>query len=135
MSLIKWEQKYSVDVGMFNDQHKKLIDIINDLFDSMKIGKSNEKLGEIFTSLIDYTKYHFKDEEDMMKKYFYPDYLTHKKEHDVLTEKVLEYKAKFDNKEILISIELLNFIKEWLMNHIMQTDKKYGVFFNSKGLN
>jgi hemerythrin len=60
--------------------------------------------------------------------------LHHKAEHDKLTVKVLEYKKKFENNEILISVELLNFLRDWLTNHIMKTDRKYGNFFKENGM-
>ena len=134
MPLFEWNDKFSVLAKRYDEQHKNLIKILNDLYDAMKVGKSSVILEEIFNSLLDYTKYHFNDEEEMMKKFLYDDYLIHKKEHDLLAEKVIEFKKKFDNKEILISIELLNFLKDWLTNHIMKTDRKYGEFFIQKGM-
>lgn len=134
MALFNWTDKFSVDVKTFDEQHKNLINLINDLYDAMKLGKGNQILGKIFDSLIDYTKNHFNDEEEVMRKVFYPEYLNHKSEHVKLTDKVLEYKKKFENNEILISVDLLGFLRDWLTNHIMNTDKKYGEFFKNKGI-
>jgi hemerythrin len=134
MPLFEWNDKFSVEVKKYDEQHKNLIKILNDLYDAMKIGKSTVVMSEIFDSLLDYTKYHFNDEEESLKKYNYEEYTLHKAEHDNLTVKVLDYKKKFENKEILISVELLNFLKDWLTNHIMKTDRKYGNFFKEHGI-
>jgi hemerythrin-like metal-binding protein len=134
MPLFEWNDKFSVEVKKYDEQHKNLIKILNDLYDAMKVGKGADVMGEIFGSLLDYTKYHFNDEEETMRKLYYDEYLHHKAEHDKLTVKVLEYKKKFENNEILISVELLNFLRDWLTNHIMKTDRKYGNFFKENGM-
>ena len=134
MALLSWNEKYSVGVKQFDDQHKKLFELLNTLYDAMTAGKGKEVLGPVLSQLADYTVMHFKMEEESFKKYAYPAQLEHKQEHDALTKQVLEFKNKFASGNAFITTELMNFLKGWLNHHIMEVDKKYGRHFNSKGL-
>jgi len=134
MPLFGWKDEFSVKVGLFDTQHKKLIDMVNELYDAMKAGKGSDVLGKIFLSLAEYTANHFKDEENLMLQHKYSDYYKHKKEHDELTTQVAELKQKFTDKKMFVTIELMNFLKDWLLHHIMETDKSYGDYFNEKGV-
>lgn len=79
MALITWNENYSVKVKQFDDQHKKLIDMINELHDAMKVGKGKDVMEKILAGLIQYTVTHFANEERLMKQHNYPDYEQHKK--------------------------------------------------------
>lgn len=134
MALITWTENFSVSVQSIDDQHKKLIGLVNDLYDAMRAGKARDVLGKVLAELIDYTVYHFGTEEKLFQKYAYPDYKAHKKEHDDLTKTAVDLKEKFNNGNMMITIEVMNFLKDWLNNHILGTDKKYGPFLSSKGV-
>jgi hemerythrin len=134
MALITWNDSYSVKVKQFDEQHKKLIDLINQLHDAMKVGKGGQVLGDILKALIDYTGNHFAAEERLMKLYSYPEYEQHKKEHNQLVQKVLDVQKKLQEGSAPISQAVLTFLKEWLVNHIQGNDKKYGPFMNGKGV-
>ncbi len=125
MSLIAWTDNFSVKNEIIDNQHRKLVNLVNELHDSMKEGKGKDALAKTFYELINYTKEHFDTEERMMQKVNFAGYFTHKKEHDILTKEVLELKEKFDTGKAMISIEVLNFLKNWLTVHILDTDKQY----------
>ena len=86
MALIKWNEKYSVNVNEFDYQHKKLVDLINELHDSMKQGKTKEVLGGILDELVKYTETHFKTEEEYFDKHSYVNSMSHKREHKEFTK-------------------------------------------------
>ena len=134
MSLIVWHDGLSVQMKEFDIQHRELVRLINDLHDAMAQRKGSELLGKVLGSLVDYTKKHFAAEEKLMQQHSYPGYLSHKMEHDTLTRKALEIKTKFDSGKMVVSVELMNFLKDWLTKHIMGLDKKYSAFFASKGI-
>jgi len=125
MDLIKWTNEYSVGIEEIDNQHKGLIIVINELFSLMSEGKAQSKLIDIFDYLTDYTKKHFKAEEDMMLKYSYHEFDQHKLEHINFIDKLSELKEDYISNKITISLEILNFLKDWLINHILITDKKY----------
>lgn len=128
MSFIKWNESLSINFPKIDEQHKKLVDIVNKLHDNMSKGKGKEALGEVFNNLIDYTVYHFNTEEEYMIKYNFPGLATHQIEHKKLTDDVLKLKHKFEKGESVITIEVMNFLKKWLADHIEKTDKKMGEF-------
>jgi len=125
MELIKWSEKYSVNNFLLDSQHKKLIAIINELHTAMKVARGNEIMQTIFDELIWYTKEHFRTEEQIMQKFNYPAFKEHKAEHEELTEKVLKLQKNYKEGKSLITMETMNFLKSWLINHIEGTDKKY----------
>jgi hemerythrin len=118
MPLFQWSQEMSVNVKEIDEQHKKLVDLINLLHDSMKSGKGKDVLSRVLNDLTDYTVYHFGTEEKLFQKYGYPEYLRHKKEHDDLTKQVVEIKTRYEAGQEMITIEVMSFLKDWLNNHI-----------------
>lgn len=134
MSMITWNDTLSVNVAEIDRQHQKLIAIINELNDAMKVGKGREILGEIVTNLVNYTDTHFKTEEAYFEKFGYPNTADHKKEHTAFVQKVADFKEGFEQKRLSVSVEVMTFLSDWLRNHIMGTDKQYSRFFNDNGL-
>jgi hemerythrin len=133
MALLAWNDSYSVKVKEIDDQHRKLIDMINELHDAMKVGKGKEVIGKVLTALTDYTRRHFSAEENLMKLHGYPAYEEHKKSHNQLVVQVADIQKKYSDGGVL-SQEVLAFLKDWLINHIKGMDQKYGPHLNAKGL-
>jgi hemerythrin len=135
MPLITWSDALSVGIKEIDGQHQCLIELVNRLHDSMKEGKRNSVLGSVLVDLIQYTTFHFPTEENYFKQYGYPEYLRHKIEHDELTRKAKELNEGFLAGKVSITIHVMNFLKDWLRNHILASDKKYSPLLCSKGLN
>lgn len=135
MPLFQWTESISVSVKELDKQHQKLFDMINSLYEAMKTGKGRDVLGGIFESLLDYTSVHFKNEEVLFDQYNYPDKANHKAAHKAFIEKVTGLYSKFKGGDTLVSVDVLNLLKDWLVEHIMKIDKNYSNFFNEKGLN
>ena len=134
MGFIKWNSNYSVNVSEIDKQHKKLIGLVNVIYDAMSVGKGREVLGPVLTELVNYTVYHFTTEELLFQQYGYPDYEKHKKIHDDLTARTKKLKETFDTGNKIITIDVMLFLSDWLNVHILNEDKKYGPFLNSKGI-
>jgi len=134
MAIMEWSPTFSVKVKKFDDQHKKLVELVNQLHDAMKAGQGNAMLGVVLQSLINYTATHFKDEEQMMQANGYPDLARHKSEHEKLVKQVLDLQQKFLAGGSVLTMTVMSFLKDWLVTHIQGEDKKYGVFFNAKGI-
>ena len=108
--------------------------MINALNDAMLTNSSNELLGKIFTGLAAYTQKHFTYEENMFAEYGYTDSEEHKRQHNELIAQVIELKQNFiENPQATMSAQLMLFLKRWLTNHIMRTDKDHAEFLISKG--
>jgi len=135
MALMTWSDQLSVNIKQVDSQHMKLVELLNSFHDSMKMGKGKEAMGKTFADLLDYTAYHFSAEEDLLKKHDYPAFPGHKKEHEALTKKVTELNQRFSRGDLAITIDTMTFLKNWLSDHIMGSDKKYATFLNGKGVN
>ena len=134
MALFDWKDIYSVNVGEIDKQHRILIDTLNELYEAMLARKSDEILSETIKTLVNYTDFHFSFEENYMRTYNYADYPEHKKAHDNFVARVKDFQQQLAEGKLMLSMEIMNFLKDWLKNHIMVTDKKYSSFFNEKGL-
>ncbi|MCX7909680.1 MAG: bacteriohemerythrin [Ignavibacteria bacterium] len=135
MSFITWNDSYSVGVAIIDNQHKRLVNIINELNDAMGAGKGKEVLGKVLFELIQYVNTHFKTEEEYMIKYQYDEYEQHRYEHEKLTDEVKRFYEDFNSGKAVLSIQIMNFLRNWLMDHIIIKDKKFGKFLNEKGMN
>ncbi|MCW5977249.1 MAG: hemerythrin family protein [Bryobacteraceae bacterium] len=91
-------------------------------------------MGGIIAELIEYTKAHFGYEERMMKLAAYPDYEVHKLQHDRLAARVLEFHKEYAAGRVLMSLDVMEFLKNWLQTHIKGPDKNYSPFLNAKGI-
>ena len=134
MSFFPWNDGYSVNIREIDEQHKRLVSLVDEMYEAMRAGKGSEVLGKILADLIHYTKTHFATEERYFRLYGYPEFEVHKKEHDILTGQAMDLKEKFDAGQTALSSQTGTFLKNWLINHIQKTDKKYSAFLNGKGL-
>ena len=134
MAIINWDSSLSVNIGTIDDQHKKLVGMVNSLHDSMKAGKAKDVMGILLSELAAYTDYHFKTEEEFFHKYNYSETAKHKAEHDALRKEVAKLKQQFENGDAVFTIELMYFLKDWLSKHIMGSDKQYSPFLTAKGV-
>ncbi len=135
MPLMEWNERFSVGVPSIDVQHKKLVSILNELHDAMQAKHGHEALSKTLAGLISYTASHFKYEEELFAKTGYNSAAEHKKEHDKLTNQVLEVKEKYvKGVSTALSVEVLNFLKKWLTDHIMGSDKQYGPHLRAKGI-
>ena len=135
MPLMAWNDKLSVGVAVIDADHKKLVGMVNELYDAMQAGHGKEALGKILDGLISYTGMHFAREEKFFAETAYPESVAHKKEHDDLVKQVLDVQAKYKAGGTgTLSLEVMNFLKNWLVKHIQGSDKKYAPHLNAKGI-
>lgn len=133
-SFIQWSDVFSVNIKLIDEQHKQLFRIINDLHSAWKENRPSEAIGNIFSGLVEYTDKHFKQEEELFDRYGYPETPSHMEAHRALVGKAVEIKDKFAKGQLKVDAEVMNFLKNWLNNHILRVDKKYSAFLNGKGV-
>lgn len=134
MVLFKWNDSLSVNVKVIDSQHQRLVNLINQLHELMKMGKSSDAIKQVIEDLTDYSVTHFSTEEEYFNKFNYDGAEAHIDEHRMFVMKVLEFKTAYESGKAALSIEVMNFLKDWLINHINGTDKKYTKCFNDHGL-
>ena len=131
---ITWVDGFSVNVKEIDEQHKILITRINELHEAMKVGKGKENLETLLENLIAYAQEHFSKEEAYMVLYDYSEYLQHKGEHKKFVKKILKFQSDYKENKMALTVNLMKFLNEWLVEHILKVDRKYSLFFNKKGL-
>jgi len=134
MSMIAWSDEYSVGIQEIDEQHKHLVGLINQLYTALAQKQNREKLSTVLNELVDYTKVHFAVEECLMRLFDYKDYEPHKAIHDDIVSKVLTFQAKFNAGDDKVGMELLMFLKDWLLTHIQKIDTSYSAHLTKHGV-
>jgi hemerythrin len=125
MSLLQWSDKFKVGNEDIDYQHERLFTLVNNLHDSMKAGDDMRILVDVFLNqLIQYTDFHFSNEERFMKESGYPKFQEHKAAHDALRAQVADFQKKFTRGEADVTEDLMKFLRDWLVGHIGETDTK-----------
>lgn len=126
MALFTWSNLYSVGNNTMDSHHQKLFDIINRLHADLLAKKGQDALALTLKELLDYTKYHFGAEEDLMKRANYPGYDDQKKAHETFIAQIVQYQTDLKNgKSLMVSANITNTLVNWLSAHIAQMDKNY----------
>lgn len=134
MGLLNWSQILLVGVPVLDEHHEKLVELINNYSDAYNNRKSDEVLGKVLDELVRYTKFHFKAEEQYLKKYHYPHSAAHMREHADLTRQVADYQRKMMSSQPGDTKEVLYFLANWLLKHVNNSDRQYATFFAEAGV-
>jgi hemerythrin len=132
MPFIQWNSDFSVGAAVLDNDHKKLIDILNGIYDAWQSeNPSAVELGRLFDELVDYTDGHFSREEGKLAARDYPDLAAHHAEHERLRELVLAFRSRHlaGQQADKLTEEMAKFLKSWLIEHILGEDLKYRSLF------
>lgn len=135
MGFLTWNDEYSVKVKSMDEQHHRLIDLINQLHDAMRVGKGTQVIGPILDSVIRYTQTHFTAEEHLMSSHGYPQFREHKLQHEDLISQVADIQKQVQAGKLTVSLGVLESPKKWLVEHIAGSDRAYGTYLSTKGVN
>lgn len=131
---IFWKPEYSVEVEIIDNQHKKFIDVIRNLYEAIQKNETDEKIEEIFDDLDEYIKIHFATEENYFKKFNYENSKEHKEEHESFKRKIKELTDNSKESKLKISFDLIDFLEDWLIDHLITQDQKYKKCFKENGI-
>lgn len=131
---LEWEEKYSVGVLEIDNQHKKLFDVINELLDAINENKPKEHLSSIIDTLLKYKKFHFETEEKYFKEFNYEDRDDHTLRHREFSDNLTALREKHPEFSIEFAFDLVDFLENWIIAHLMKADQKYKKCFNEHGL-
>jgi len=134
MSLVTWDQSYSVSVRKLDEQHQKLFALLNALHDAMRQGKGQAIVQDTLRQLATYTVTHFRAEEELMRRANYPGLAPHQVEHQRFVARVNQLTQDLQTGRNVSSIEVVGFIKDWLSEHIRRTDRSYSAHLNAQGV-
>jgi hemerythrin len=123
--MFEWKPEYSVQIPSIDGQHQNLFRIAGELYAAMSAGQGKAVISRLLDRLVQYTNVHFAHEERLMLKHNYPDFAAHQKEHEALVKQVMKFQADFEAGTVNMTVQLLTFLKEWLRQHIAESDQKY----------
>lgn len=135
MSFIAWNDKLSVGVEVLDNDHQKMVALINELYDSLQDGSGRETLGDILNRLVDYIQVHFAREEDFFRFAQYPEAADHIREHQKMWVWAQGIRSGFQSDSIPgAPLVVMNQLKDWLFDHIVGSDQRYGPYLNAHGI-
>jgi hemerythrin len=132
MTKIEWNDELTVNVPAIDDQHKELIRIANGLINAVSLGRDERVLGNVIRRLRDYTVFHFSSEEALMEDLRYPKRADHEAEHRRLKQNVKTYQRLIYKQESISPRDIMGFMKEWLLAHILTFDRELARFIHAR---
>lgn len=134
MSLITWSDQLTVGIEEIDQQHQKLVQLINGLHNHMLAGDASDIMNKVLDRVVEYTGFHFKTEEQLMLEYNYPDSQAHQHEHNELVDTAVGLQQKLKSGHAHITMETMHFLQDWLQHHILGSDKQFAKYLRSKGV-
>jgi len=129
-----WSRQLETGVPAMDNQHRKLVGLVNTLFENLRSGNTDEVLAASLNALVQYTATHFSSEEQYLAGQGFANLSEHKKIHNSLVEKVMDFKGDYEQGRAAIGIDLMIFLREWLVDHIMVEDMQYSPKVVDRGL-
>lgn len=125
METVRWSENLSVGIAKIDEQHSRLIEMMGELDDAIRKNEAADMLEDLLTNLFNYAQLHFAQEEELFRRYKYPELALHELEHQRFIAKAFAFKEKLHDKRPGLALELLTFLSSWVLNHIELTDKRY----------
>ncbi len=132
--LLPWSDRLISGIDSIDEQHKELVAMVNELHQAMRMKKGTEESGKILERLAQYTVDHFAYEATLFDEHQYPEADQHNEIHAQLVAKVQEFQQQFNEGKAALSMELMQFLTDWLENHILKTDREYVPYLQEKGV-
>jgi hemerythrin len=129
----EWQDSFAIGVAEIDEQHRRLIGAINDFYTGLHYERSQEALAKLLKFLIDYIAMHFRTEEALMARHGYPGQAAHKEQHLAFEARVAQMAERYISGKLLLSLEVTRFLRQWLTEHILHTDKELGLFLSARG--
>lgn len=134
MKILEWKDSYSVGVKALDEQHMKLLSHLNTIYQLFDDPSQKERLDELLSELEEYATTHFKSEEELFEKYHFHSLEQHAKEHRMYEQKVTEFRARLNSPDEKITVDMLEFLADWLTGHILGSDQDYRRYLNNCGV-
>ncbi len=132
--LFTWTDDLALGIPSIDAQHKRLVELINMLHTAMKQRSGKDALVRVVEELKKYTVTHFKYEEDLFDKHHYPETKGHVVQHEKFVETVLDFEEGLRSGKVTVTMDVMRFLKDWLMKHINGTDRLYSHFLQERGV-
>lgn len=133
MPVVEWNINFVLGIKDIDQHHRHLVNLLNESYADLKSGAPAEKVQSVVNELVNYANYHFACEERLMTATSYPDFIEHKKEHDMFTRQAVDFQAGFKDGSVP-AVAVLSFLSNWITHHILQTDVKFGMFVDAHNI-
>ncbi len=125
MALIDWNESYDLKIEIIDQQHRTLAKMINKFYDEITQKSNKDLISELIQNMKSYAQTHFSTEENMLHSSNYDGLIEHKIKHQAFIDKVTDLEERFNSGKMVLSFEITNFLKDWLITHIQKEDKEY----------
>lgn len=123
MSLMRWNDEYLTFNQVIDEQHQRLFEIINGIYDSIRVGRGNESVAHALSDLTEFTRFHFATEEKYMAQAGFPGLDHHASEHARLLDEIRELRLRILDGSTVVTMNEMSFLKEWLLSHFTGPDR------------
>jgi len=134
MANIEWTDDLSVGIVRIDEQHLKLIELLQTLEEAIRAGDDADLIEDSIVHLFNYAKVHFSAEEELLRQHKYPEEKLHELEHSKFIAKAFEFRENFDAKRPGLNLELVKFLSGWILSHIQITDQRYTKYLSKHGV-
>jgi len=132
-SIFEWREDYRTNIQSMDYDHRRLFQCADDFYKKLTL-RERVDLGELFGFLADYAERHFKDEEHLMSQYSFPGLEQHQLQHREFFREIGEIRNHYQDGTARCGVECIKFLRDWVIRHILTTDRQYGTFLNEKGV-
>ena len=132
--MVGWNDSFRIGISWVDDQHKVLFGLINQLYTTYGKSKSKAQLKKVLDELLDYTIYHFGNEEKVFEQIRYEGTEKHLVQHKKFIDKIKSFREEFNAGDISVALDVVHFLQDWLVTHIQRTDKAYVQTFKEHGI-
>jgi hemerythrin len=131
---IVWTDDFSVGIVRFDEQHKKLIQMINRLIEEPQVATGSETISELLNDMTNYAQEHFAAEEELMRQHSYPDLDKHAAQHIAFRRQTVDFCMATMGDVRTVPESMFQYLRDWLIGHILGSDMTYKPFFNDLGI-
>lgn len=134
MNLIIWDKTYATGIASVDQEHQQLINLINRLHNAMLGGTAYAEMERYLDEMIEYTRFHFETEEELMRAEGYPELESHRKQHSAFIVRTEEFADRLKNQKVGLSIAVFSYLKDWLTSHILDVDHRMVPHMRGRGV-
>ena len=131
-NIVTWSEAYATGIKLIDDQHRELIDLTNKLYHSCRTKDDVAVFRETMSSMVDYVRFHFGTELELLEQVNYPDLLNHKKQHESLIKSILDAVKDYGDGKKFVPNIFVRTLKDWIFSHIAVSDKLYAIYITDQ---
>jgi len=134
MPVLEWSDSYLIGIRQFDEHHKHLVSLLNITFDGITTNAPKDELGAVLDELVDYSIYHFAAEEHWMREQHFPGLELQMQDHAGFIRRIADIVRDYHSGKSNVDLVVLNFLTDWLVEHILEKDAVYGTYVATHGL-